>query len=385
MSDPHDHHGHSHAAHDHAHGGDAAPPPGPARPEAGEDASTQALSEALRSSFAIVRVVMAGLVLLFIGSGFFTVGTQEKAVVLRFGRPVGGADPKLLGPGAHWAFPYPIDEVVRIPVGQVQSVQSSIGWYATTAAQEAAGTEPPPGDSLNPTRDGYLISADENIIHARGTLRYRIAEPGLRYVLDFASASNAVQNAFNHALLYAAARYRVDDALTRDVAGFRELARERLEQLNRQWRLGILVDQIDSLRLIPPRQLTARFDAVLEAEVRRGKELNEARSYENETVSKARAEARARESGGEAERARLVEFVAAEVERFTNNLPAWRTNRRLFAQQRINETLSLVLTGAQDKVFLPTREDGRPRELRLMLSREPVKPRVAGPPPADKH
>src|SRR6266704_5647549 len=182
-----------------------APPPPPPEPEATEDASSEALSEALSSSFAIVKVLMVALVIVFLGSGFFTVGTQEKAVILRFGKPVGEGEEALLGPGLHWAWPPPIDEVVKIPIGQVQTVQSTIGWYATTAAREAAGAEPAPGTSLNPATDGYLLTADGNIIHARGTLRYRISEPGLRYEFDFVNASNLVQNAFNGALIYAAA------------------------------------------------------------------------------------------------------------------------------------------------------------------------------------
>src|SRR5262245_17022103 len=95
-------------------------------PEVVEDSSTQALSEALRSSFAVIKYVMIILVLVFLFSGWFQVGTQERAIVLRLGKPAGGADAKLLGPGLHWAFPYPIDEVVKIPMGQAQTVSSSI-------------------------------------------------------------------------------------------------------------------------------------------------------------------------------------------------------------------------------------------------------------------
>ena len=382
MSDEHDHPHHDHDHHDHDHG-PAKPAPAPL--EGAEDAGTQALSGALKSSFAIVKVVMAGLVVVFLFSGFFVVGPQEKAVVLRFGLPAGGGDGKLLGPGPHWAFPPPIDEVVRIPVGQVQNVNSTVGWYATTAASEAAGTEMPPGESLRPVQDGYLLTGDENIIHLRATLRYRIAEPGLRYVLDFANASNLVEHAFNNALLFAAARYRVDDALTRDQSGLREVARNRFEQLVAQHQLGIREIQIDNMQVIPPRQLKDAFARVTEAEVRRAKELNEAKSYENQTISKARAEAESRKNLGEAERTRLVEFVAAEVERFTNNLPAWRANRELFTQQRQSDVLRIIYTNAQEKIVAPDRGPGARRELRLQINREPPKPRVLEQPKGDGH
>ena len=78
-----------------------------------------------------------------------------------------------------------------------------------------------PGPSLNPAVDGYALTADGNIIHTRATLTYRIADP-ITFVFNFVNASNAVQNALDNALHYAATRSLVDDVLTRDVIGFNE-------------------------------------------------------------------------------------------------------------------------------------------------------------------
>src|SRR5262249_54773527 len=164
-----------------------------------------------------------------------------------------------------------------------------------------------------------VLSGDGNIIHVKATLRYRIAEPGLRYMLDFFDPSNAVQNAFNNSLLYAAARYGVDDALTRDQAGFRETARAHLQESVNRSNLGTTEILIDNLQITPPRQLKDAFARVSEAEVLRSKALNEARSFENETISRARAQAEARKNAGETERTRLVQLIAADVDRFTNN------------------------------------------------------------------
>ena len=358
---------------DHDHGHPHGPPSDAAPAEVSEDAGAQALSDALHRSFGIVKILMAGLLIAFLFSGFFTVGPQEKAIILRFGKPAG--DGRLLGPGPHWAFPAPIDEKIKIPVGQVQTIRSSLGWYATTPALEAAGAEPPPGPALNPALDGYLITADENIIHVRATLRYRIAEPGLRYMLEFASATNTLRNAFNNALFFAAARYKVDDVLTRDQAGFREAVRARLEELVRQQDLGILIEQIDNVEVKPPRQVKDAFARVLESEVRSSKSLNDARSYENQTLSRAKADAEGRKNIGAAERVRLVEFVAAEVERFTNNLPAWRSNPALFMQQRQGEAMRGIFANAQEKVIAPER-DGVGRTILLQINRDPPKARA---------
>ena len=70
MSDEHEHHDHGHS---------------PA-PET-RDAGSQALAEALRSSFAIVKIVMLLMVVAFFCSGFFTVGPSEKAVICALANP----------------------------------------------------------------------------------------------------------------------------------------------------------------------------------------------------------------------------------------------------------------------------------------------------------
>lgn len=348
------------------------PAPPPSEPR--EEATSRALEEALKSSFGIVKLLMLGVVIYFICSGVFIVGPEQQAVILRFGKPVGGNENALRGPGLHWAFPYPIDEVVRIPLGRLQTVGSTIGWYATTATQEAAGTEPPAGPSLNPAVDGYLLTSDGNIIHARGALRYRINQPGLRYFLEFADATNLVEQAFNSALVHAAARYTVDDILTRDTAAFREAVSERLQEVARNQQLGITVDQVD-IKVIPPRQATTNFAAVLQAELRSSKVLDEARSYANQTVSRAQAEANARMNAAKNDKARLVEFVAAEAKRFTDLLPAYRSNPTLFVQQQRTDALKRFVTNAQDKIVLPA--GGKGRSLRVQLNREPQKPKPA--------
>src|SRR5277367_6645021 len=204
MSDEHEHHDHEHS---------------PA-PET-RDAGSQALAEALSSSFAIVKIVMVLMVVAFFCSGFFTVGPQEKAVILRFGKPVGEGENRLLGAGLHWSFPYPIDEVVKIPITEQQVVSSTIGWYQTTPEQELSGEELPAGPSLNPAIDGYLITGDRNIIHSRATLRYHIRDP-FNFTFNFVAASNTVQDVLNNALLYTAAQFKVDDVLLNRQAAFRE-------------------------------------------------------------------------------------------------------------------------------------------------------------------
>ncbi len=358
---------------DQPHTHDAPPAPVPP-PETPVDAGSQALAEALRSSFAIVKVVMVLLVLLFLASGFFTVGPQERAIILRFGKPRGEGEKALLGPGLHWSFPYPIDERIPVSISGLQQVSSTVGWYAVTPEQELAGTEPPAGATLNPIADGYVITADANIIHTRATLTYRIHDP-IQYVFSFVNASNAVQNALDNALVHAAARFKVDDVLTRDIAGFQETVRRRATQLADSQKLGILIEQC-AVRSTFPRQLKEAFGRVTTAEQDRGKVLNTARSYENQVTNRASADANTRINLAQSERTNYVSDITAQAERFQEILPQYQRHPALFEQQRLTETLGRVLTNVQDKIFLAEGADGKSRELRLLLNREIQKPKT---------
>jgi modulator of FtsH protease HflK len=336
------------------------------------DTASQALEEALRSSFVIVKIIMAILLVVFIFSGVRTVGPQERAVILRFGKPLGMGTEQLLGPGLHWAFPFPIDEVVPIQVGQIQSVVSTVGWYATTPALEAAGTEPPAGASLNPAMDGYLLTADGNIIHARATLRYRITDP-LAYSFNFLGASNTVQSVLNNALFYAAAHSTVDGALLNNV-GFKEKVLARVNEQIIALKLGSTLEPAD-VRVIAPRYLKADFEAVLAAEQDRSRAVLAAQGYAETSVLGAQAEANSLVNTAQAERSRLVQSVQAEANSFASQLPQYQINPQLFRQRRLTEVWQRILAAAPDKFFLPERADGNPSELRLLLSREPQKPK----------
>jgi len=340
------------------------------------DAGSQALSEAMRSSFGVLKVVMVGLVVIFVCSGLFTVGPQERAIIIRLGKPVGEGEKALLGPGFHWSFPYPIDEHIKVPITAIQKVNSTVGWWATTPAMEAAGTEPPafPGSPINPLVDGYALTADNNIVHTRATLTYHIKEPKV-YIFNFVNASNMVQSALDNALLYTAARFKVDDILTHDIAGYRAAVLRRVRELVDQQGLGIVVEEclVDSK---PPRQLKDAFKSVLDAEIASGKALNVAYSDENRITNGASADAKSLVDAAESERALLVKDIAAQAERFNEVLPKYRENPALFVQKNLTETLGRALTNVQNKIFVAEGADGQPKEFRMLLNPEPPKAKV---------
>jgi hypothetical protein len=139
-----------------------------------DDSASQALTEALGSSFLLVRFCMLLLLAAFVFSCVFTVNPNEVAVVLRFGKPRGTGSEVLLKQGLHWALPYPIDEIVRIRTGESKSIRSSVAWYAISPEEEAAGALPAATATLEAmparrtTRTGFGFGLGDHFGKSRG-------------------------------------------------------------------------------------------------------------------------------------------------------------------------------------------------------------------------
>lgn len=338
------------------------PAPTPVTPD---DSGSQALSEALRSSFAIVKLIMIALVLVFIGSGIFTVPPNQRAIVLRFGKPSSAATQQLLGPGLHWSWPYPIDEKVFIPISEIQTVTSTAGWYA----MNPDGTDSPVNPSLNPALDGYTLTGDGNIIHARITLNYRITDP-LSYVLNFKNSKETVTNILNDALIDASAQFSVDDAVRLDRSAFKDKIVQLFSRAAEQQQLGIVVES-SKLDSIPPRQVNDAFNAVTSAEQESSTTNNAARAAAQTLLTTALSESNSIVNTAISDRAKMLSKIGAEAEAIRASAGTYQRNPELFRRRVLAETWKEVLANADDKFSLPPSVDGKSRELWLQLNRAP--------------
>jgi membrane protease subunit HflK len=348
-------------------------PPGrpgaaPAAPTSVDDTGAQALADALRSSFNLIKFVMVLLVGAFLASGLFTVKPNQVAVKLRFGKPVGLGRERLLQPGLHWKLPYPIDEVVSIPVGEPHTLISTAGWYALTPEEEAAGQTPAPLPYLRPGTDGYLLAGDGNIIHVRATMSYRISDP-LTYAFNFAQVTNLLQHVLDNTLVYATARFNADDALYRNKLAFQELILDRANRMADQLKLGVTLD-LREIRTSPPLDVEASFNDVVKAQQQGDTKIREAEAYARGATNKAVGEASAIRQDALTRSNYFVQTLDKEAANFVGFEANYQRNPDLFTKRMLAEATQRVLTNAQFKTYLPQRADGHPRELRLLLNKE---------------
>jgi membrane protease subunit HflK len=311
---------------------------GPA--DAGEplDAAGQALSDALRVSFRILFVLMVGIVVVIILSGFFTVPASNVAIVTQFGRVKGVGADRLKTEGLHWKWPTPIDEVILIPAAaSLRSLEVGNFWYYQTPEEKMGQRKTNPGQTLQFVRDGYSLTgaksvatvtlnqeetvADYNIIHSYWEIRYNVVDP-FRFVETLWDGSEAGWQQV-HALLIAT----LSDAIIRSSAQndidwivydqpnlfkaqVKELFLDKLEALD----TGI---QIESLIFVedpkPPLKVEAVFDMANSAGNQKQTRISQALAETNSILSQARSDKEAILANAQAYRNSIVEATSADA------------------------------------------------------------------------
>ena len=396
------------------------------------DAAGKSLSEALRISFIILKIIMIVLVIVFLASGFRTVDPDEQALVLRFGKIRGIGEERLLGPGLHWVFPYPIDEMVKIPVAKKPTLPIESFWYFQRPSEML-----PPGakdrtrvrPTLDPIRDGYCITrsekqsrtafgsagSDYNIVHCKWQLIYQIDDPERffknTYVEDvkpgqiyFDVIKNSVAPLFEDmvedAVVSAMVNYTIDEARSSDERIARDVKKLLQEKLNKI-ESGIGVVSVQLTDVIWPRQGDKAFLASIKASQTSQRAVSEAKLYsektlnetagpvakelfavlKGKTVSKQEEKllwdslagaSREKIAQARAYRTEVVESAKADAEYLQKILPEYRQRPKLVIQKIYQDTIEYVLSNADEKFIIQPAKGIRGREIRILLNRDPT-------------
>ena len=280
MSHSHDHHHHHHAGEE------------PRAEDVAPDAAGQSLADALRASFRILKAIMFLLIVVFLCSGITTVRNSEEALVFRFGRlRLNPADGKPYGPGLLTAFPYPIDERIRVPTRQRTTRTIWAHWF--NMRDEDRGK--PLGElagmysaGLDPAKDGALLTADHGLVHVKWTLTYRIDDLA-RYVRTVADGVEGEQDALVTVLLENAAIKVVSTYTAEEVTRSKTaaVAREVMTEVNAaldRLDTGIRVESLEPEPTVPLSTLSA-FSEVTKAENEKGSRIQEANKQANELLA----------------------------------------------------------------------------------------------------
>jgi len=260
------------------------------------DPARRSLADALNVSFRLLKVLLVVLIVVYIGSGVFRVDEQHVAVRLQFGEIVGGGgDDSIYTSGWHFGLPYPVGEVVQVPIAERRVVQHKAFWFAVNEGDEtkevrelatAGGYQ-----RLDPEQDGFLLTGDAGIVHARYELRYKVVDPVLyvTHVGNEALADQVVSRAVERAMVHFVAGVGAREfVLRKQTDTVKAEAQTFLDDL----RTGIAITQVnmgaDDAAL--PLAVIPSYERVTAVESQRGSLEDEARGQYASTLSQTAGE-----------------------------------------------------------------------------------------------
>src|SRR3989304_2096646 len=397
------------------------------------DAAGKSLSEALRISFIILKVIMIVLVVLFFASGFKTVGSDEQALVLQFGKIRGEREDRILKPGLHWVFPYPIEKIIKIPVEKKVNLAINSFWYEEKPPQ-GPGSRPRIEPILDPISDGYCITrseeqteaigdsadSDYNIIHCKWQLTYQVKDPEVEnperffknvYVENVKpgqiyfdvmkeSITPLLKNLFEDVVVTVMVNYTIDEAMFEQVGRVTDDVKQSLQQKLDEIESGIKVESVQLTDITWPQQVNEAFESLISARQDRQNAIDEARTYAQKTLNEAAGPvaekflealesksisqeekellwnqlagaAQEKIAGARAYRTKVVEIARADAEYLQQILPEYRKRPKLVLQKIYQDAIEDVLNNVDEKMIIQPTEGTKGNEIWIQLNRDP--------------
>ncbi|MCK5225899.1 MAG: hypothetical protein KAQ89_04210 [Planctomycetes bacterium] len=394
------------------------------------DAAGKSLTEALTISFAILKVIMIVLVVAFLASGFKMVESDEQAIVLQFGKIRGVGEDRLLGPGPHWVWPYPINEIIKIPVAKNINLAVNSFWYfqkpSELLPQGPKDHIRVPAD-LDPVIDGYCITrsekqntsaftgSDYNIVHSKWQLTYKIddpekffknvyvddVQPGQSYSeVMTKSITPLLEKLIADVVVNAMVNYTIDEAISsedRIPRNVKKLLQKKFNAIE----CGLTVVSVQLTDITWPRQVdraflnsikSRQFSETLVSQAKGYAEntLNEAAgpvgpellaAIKNENVgesemgllwSQLAGAAQEKIAGARAYRTKVVETAKSNAEYLQKILPEYQKRPQLVIQQIYQDAIKQVLDNTDEKIIIQPTENAKSKEIRILLNRDPA-------------
>jgi membrane protease subunit HflK len=271
------------------------------------------------------RRIGIGLVVLWLLSAIYIVGADQQAVVTRFGRVV---EPRVT-PGIHLSLPWPIDQVTRLKVQQLQR-------------QVIGGS---PSDlvvgRLQPLLSQFL-TGDQNIIHLRVVVQYSVSVPS-EYLFQAQDISRLITATSEAELSRRIASRTVDAVLTTEKAAIQEEVRAASQKILNDYKAGVLLASVSIESAVPPPEAADAFRDVASARADSARIVNESQGFANDVIPKARGQAQQMLESAAAYRERKINESLGDASRFTQVAAEYAKASEVNGRRLYMETLEQVL------------------------------------------
>jgi len=284
-----------------------------------------------------IRTIIILLIVVILGiSSFFQVGTEEVAVITRFGRYV-----RTVEPGLNAKMPF-VEKINKVPVERQQKLEFGFRTVSPGIRSEytRSGT----------TDESLMLTGDLNLADVEWVVQYRIDNP-YNYLFKVRSPETTLRDIAEATMRQIVGDRTVNEVLTVGRTEIASKLEELMQAICREYTLGVQIDQVVLQDVNPPDPVKAAFNAVNEAQQEKETLINQAKSEYNKVIPKARGQAQETIQKAEGYATERVNNALGEVARF-NSLYAEYIKAPEVTKRRIYlETMGEVIPKLGNKII----------------------------------
>lgn len=223
---------------------------------------------------AILTIIL--LLIIFAG-GFFQVQPEEIGIITRFGKYTRSVDP-----GLNFKFPI-IEKAIKVAVERQQKLEfgfrtTSIGVRSTFSKQD--------------TKDeSLMLTGDLNLADVEWVVQYRI-DNAYNYLFKVRNPETTLRDISEATMRQVVGDRTVNEVLTVGRTEIASTLETTMQELCREYSLGVSIDQVVLQDVNPPDPVKDAFNAVNEAQQEKETLINKAKSEYNKVIPKARGQAK---------------------------------------------------------------------------------------------
>ena len=273
-------------------------------------------------------------------SGFYTVGPNEVGLNRIFGRYTGKT-----GPGLNYNLPIPIGSVEKLPVTDRNTINIGFGVRQDVRKPNAQIPLDLPEESL-------ILTGDDNIADVKFVVIWQIDPVHPEdYAFNISNQRDTVKAVAESAMREVIGRGEILPILTIERPKIESSVQEIMQNVLNGYKAGILVLQVQLQSVDPPEQVIAAFKDVIAAQQDQDRLSNEAQAYANRVVPEARGKAAAIVQAAEGYKLQTVAEATGQVARFNKIYEQYKKAPEVTGERLYLETMERVL-GGMDKIIL---------------------------------
>ncbi|MEY4729334.1 MAG: hypothetical protein RL020_492 [Pseudomonadota bacterium] len=279
----------------------------------------------------------------WLASGFYIVQEGRRGVETTFGKYRGVTTT----PGPRWHWPYPIESVEVVDVGQNRTV--TIGYRGLKQKQ--------PQESL-------MLTDDENIVDVQFSVQFLVKSPEDFLFKNKTLPDDSVRQAAETAIREVVGKSKMDFVLQTGRDDIANSTRNLMQQILDRYESGIKIDRVNMQSIQPPEQVQAAFDDAVKASQDLERQKNEGQAYANDVIPRARGNASRLIEESNGYKQRVVANAEGEASRFSQVLTEYEkapavTRERIYLdsmQQMLANTSKVMIdqkSGGNNLLYLP--------------------------------